>query len=105
LRQQEALVLTVTILDLGFGGAGVEIADPTLRTPKQATSLTVDLTTGVPVTLEVVTAVLWDPLYLPGRIVWSAQDASIGRATRAGIRFEPLGATTLLSLFEVLTSN
>ncbi len=105
LRQQEDLVLAVTIRDLGFGGAGFEIADPTLRPPTQAISLPIDLANGIPIVLEVVAPVLWDPLFLPGRIVWSAKDASTGRPTRAGVRFDLLGATTLISLFEVLTSN
>jgi hypothetical protein len=105
LRHQDALVLPVTIRDLGFRGAGFEIADPTLRPPTQAISTPIDLSTGIPIVLEVVAAVLWDPLYLPGRIVWSVQDASTGRPTRAGIRFDSLGPTTLISLFDVLTSN
>lgn len=103
LRQQEDLVLAVTIRDLGFGGAGLELADPTLRPPTQQLSL--DLVAGVPIVLEVVAAVLWDPLHLPGKIVWSMQDVSTGRPIRAGVRFDPLGATTLMSLFEVLGSN
>lgn len=105
LRQQEDLVLAVTIRDLGFGGAGFEIADPTLRPSTQALSRPIDLLTSGPIVLEVVAPVLWDPLYLPGKIVWSTKDASSGRRTRGGIRFDPLGATTLMSLFEVLTSN
>jgi hypothetical protein len=105
LRQQEDLVLAVTIRDLGFGGAGFEIADPTLRTSTQAISPPIDLVNGVPIVLEVVAPVLWDPLFLPGTIVWSAKDVSNGRPTRAGVRFDPLGATTLMSLFEVLSSN
>ena len=103
LRKQEDLVLAVTIRDLGFGGAGLELADPTLRPPTQQLSL--DLVAGVPIVLEVVAPVLWDPLHLPGKIVWSMQDISTGRPIRAGVRFDPLGATTLMSLFEVLGSN
>ncbi len=105
LRQQADLVLAVTIRDLGFGGAGLDFADPILRPPTQALSLPADLVAGAPIVLEVVAAVLWDPLHLPGRIVWSVQDVASGRPTRAGVRFDPLGATTLMSLFEVLGSN
>lgn len=105
LRRQDALVLPVTIRDLGFGGAGVDIADPTLLPSKQATSKPMDLATGLPIVIEVVAPVLWDPLFLPGKIAWSHQQAATGLSTRAGIRFDPLGAATLLSLFEVLSSN
>lgn len=105
LRQQDALVLAVTIRDLGFGGASIDISDPTLRSATQAISLPVDLSTGSHLVLEVVAPSLWDPLYLPGKIVWNLRDAASGQPTRAGVRFDPLGATTLMSLFEVLTSN
>lgn len=105
LRQQDQVVLPVTIRDLGFGGAGVEIADPTTQGSTQETSAAIDLSTGLPVVLEVVAPVLWDPLYLPGRIVWSLEKTANGRSTRAGIRFDPLAATTLLSLFDVLTAS
>lgn len=105
LRQHDKVVLPVTIRDIGFGGAGVEIADPTLQSATQAPSTPVDLATGTPVTLEVIAPVLWDPLMLPGRVVWSLARGAADRPTRAGIRFDPLGANTLLSLFDVLTAN
>lgn len=105
LRQQDALALPVTIRDLGFGGAGLDIADPTLRPSTQATSSSFELTCDMPVVLELVAPVLWDPLLLPGKIAWSRHNAAGTRQLRAGIRFEPLAATTLLSLFDVLSSH
>ncbi len=105
LRQQGDVLLPLTIRDLGFGGAGIEIADPTFSSAKQETSASLDLATGNPVVLELVAPVLWDPLLLPGKIVWSVEKTSTNQTTRAGIRFDPLGATTLLSLFDVLSSN
>jgi hypothetical protein len=105
LRRQDVLVLPVTIRDLGFGGAGVDIADPTLLSSKQGASTPIELPTGLPVVLEVVAPVLWDPLYLPGKVMWNFQHAGTGHSARAGIRFDPLGAVTLLSLFEVLSSH
>ena len=105
LRRHDSTTLPVTIRDLGFGGAGIELADPTLPSPTQAASAPAELMTGVPIVLEVVAPVLWDPLHLPGQVVWSLASAVSDRTTRAGIRFDALGATTLLSLFDVLTAN
>ena len=105
LRQQDALVLPVTIRDIGFGGAGVDFADPTLAPSTQAPSPLLELATDLPIVLELIAPVLWDPLHLPGKVVWRHQHAAGGRPVRAGIRFDPLGATTLLSLFDVLTSH
>ncbi len=105
LRQQGAITRSVTIRNLGFGGAGIELADPTIQTSAQAASAHAALATGAPVVLEVVAPVLWDPLYLPGQVAWSVDSSSAERPSRAGIRFDPLEAITLLSLFDVLTST
>jgi PilZ domain len=105
LRQDDSFVIPVTVRDLGFGGAGVDLADPKLHPAPRASFTFSDLATDVPVVLEVVTPVLWDPLYLQGRIVWTAGNVAEDRPARAGIRFDDLGATTLLSLFEVLSSK
>jgi len=104
IRQQDALTLPITIRNLGFGGAGVDIADPTLLPATQAGSATFALAVNAPVVIELVAPVLWDPLHLPGRVAWSRQNAAGTRPARIGIRFEPLDGTTLLSLFDVLGS-
>lgn len=105
LRREDELVLPVVIRDLGFGGAGVDFAEPTLVPSTPTSSPALELATGLPVVIELVAPVLWDPLNLPGKVVWSQRHASNGRPVRAGIRFDPLGATTLLSLFDVLSSH
>lgn len=105
LRPNNAVEVPVKIRDLGFGGAGVEVVDTTPRTTKQTTFNPLDLETGTSVVLEVVAPVLWDPLYLPGRIAWSSPNSSNDPQFRAGICFDQLGAATLLSLFDVLSGN
>lgn len=104
LRQQDNRALAVTIHNMGFGGAGVELVDQSSPTSAQEPASRVELLRDAHVALEIVTPALWDPLVLPGTIVWNSEPSS-NRARRAGIRFEPLGATTLLSLFDVLGAN
>jgi len=79
----------VTIRDLGLGGAGIEISEG-------------DLVLDAPVTIELNTPTLWDPLRLGGTVAWVRRANPTGRRTRAGIRFEHHEATTLLSLFLIL---
>jgi hypothetical protein len=105
LRQQDARVLPVTIRDIGFGGAGIEVTEPPLQSTPQPASPSVELVPDLPVVIELVAPVLWDPLYLQGTIAWSQQISMRPRTSRAGIRFVELGPTTLLSLFDVLTTH
>jgi len=105
LRPTGAPELAVKIRDLGFGGAGVELVDSTPRPASDATSTPLDLETGTSVVLEVVAPVLWDPLYLSGRVAWSGSKTSSDQPVRAGISFDQLGATTLLSLFDLINAD
>lgn len=105
LRPAGAPELAVKIRDLGFGGAGVEVINSSRESSSPTTSTPIDLPAGTPVVLEVVAPVLWDPLYLSGHIAWSLSKEAKDLPLRAGISFDQLGATTLLSLFDVLGSD
>lgn len=105
LRPNDAKEVPVKIQDLGFGGAGVEVVHSSLQTSEDSTTNPVDLSAGTSVVLEVIAPVLWDPLYLPGRVAWRSPNASIDQPVRAGICFDQLGATTLLSLFDILSAE
>lgn len=83
----------VRIRDLGLGGAGIEVSESLL-----ASEL---LDPEVPVTLDVTTPDLWDPLSLRGRIAWIRRGA-VGRPARAGIRFEHHDAGALYALYQLL---
>lgn len=73
------------IVDLGFGGACVEIGE--LLEP------------GTEVAVEIRAPTLWDPLKLPGSVVWARRD---GAAMRLGIRFDHREPSPLFALFELL---
>lgn len=100
LRRQDAS-LPVTIRNLGFGGAGIEIVEPTHAAPSPDKSRPFDLLIGDQVMVEIIAPVLWDPLHLNGTVVWSKPVAG-AKPSRAGVRFDPLGRAPLLSLFDVL---
>ena len=104
LRTRDKHSLAVIIRDMGFGGAGIELAEQPTATSAEDLASHFDWSRDLPVEIEIVTPVLWDPLVLPGKIVWNSEPTS-DQLPRAGIRFEPLGATALLSLFDVLGSN
>jgi hypothetical protein len=89
LFDQEGNARSVTIRDLGLGGAGLELVE-------------LDLALDTRVVLELSTPTLWDPLRLPGTIAWVRPSQSAGRRARAGIRFEHHDASMLFSLFQVL---
>lgn len=98
LLDQEGLARSVTIRDLSLAGAGVELQDAT-----ELSQNAPELVPETPVTLELVTPTLWDPLRLNGTIAWIRRSTSTARTrTRAGIRFEHQEATSLLGLFHVL---
>jgi hypothetical protein len=105
LRPAGSSELSVKIRDLGFGGAGVEVIRSSREPSSSATPNPIDLAAGTPVVLEVVAPVLWDPLYLSGHIAWSLSKEAGDLPARAGISFDQLGATTLLSLFDILGSD
>jgi len=77
------------LVNLGLGGASVETAAP--------------LSIGAQVTLEVAAPNLWDPLFVPAIVTWTAgQDAGV---TRAGLAFRHAERTALPALVELLAAN
>ncbi len=87
---EERPAVQVRIRDLGLGGAGVEIVDP-------STVLRPDTT----VTLEITAPSLWDPLVLRGRVAWTrpARDA---QPPKLGVRFDHAEHGGLYALFQLL---
>ncbi len=75
-----------TLVDLGLAGACLELEEA--------------LVPGTEAVLEVRTPLLWDPLQLPGQVVWSQTGPS--GLTRTGIRFHHESGPPLFSLFELL---
>jgi len=73
------------IVDLGLGGACVELSD--------------SLEVGTEVSVEIRAPTLWDPLLLPGTIAWTMTS---GPAPRVGIRFDHTQPSPLFALFELL---
>jgi hypothetical protein len=58
------------------------------------------VTLGARLTLEIVAPTLWDPLVLPGRVVWSRADRGV--TPRAGLSFEHTDPARAFALFELL---
>lgn len=75
------------VLDLHLFGAGLEMPDP----PDVGTVVLVELSAPS----------LWDPLRLPGTVVWTKAGATRGPA-RLGIRFDHALPEPLLPLFDLL---
>jgi Tfp pilus assembly protein PilZ len=74
-------------MDLALGGACVRTA-----------SL---VRAGDAVTLGLVFPTMWDPLPMPGKVVWVDSDAE-GDVGRVGVVFEPTDARVTLSLYGLL---
>jgi hypothetical protein len=83
----------VRVVDLGLGGAAVELDADAMGHVRVAPDARVTLALGAPTR--------WDPLELAGRVAW-ARAGEPGRPSRAGICFEEVDATRLLALFELL---
>jgi PilZ domain len=83
----------VRIRDLGLGGAGIELSEAQLASGQ--------IDAEAPITLEVATPNLWDPLSLRGKVAWIRRGVA-GRPTRAGIRFEHHDAGALYALYQLL---
>lgn len=55
---------------------------------------------GASATVEVVSPILWDPLIVRGRVVWSR--GGRGLPTRAGLALEHTNAAQAFALFKLL---
>jgi Tfp pilus assembly protein PilZ len=75
------------VVDLGFGGACVEVADHTAR--------------GELLVLSFESPALWDPLAVAGRVVWTDAGRA-GRLPRVGVAFEHRDPGAVYSLFELM---
>jgi hypothetical protein len=85
-RRSSAELFSVRIEDLSLLGACVELGRP--------------LPPGTPISVEIVSPTLWDPLVLHGKVVWT-QLPGTGHA-RAGIRFVTDDTPRLFALFDLL---
>jgi hypothetical protein len=90
LGDPSAAELTARVVDLGLGGACLEVARPL---PEGA---------GVRVSLEA--PHLWEPLRVTGQIAWS-QPGETRAAARVGVRFESAAGPTLRALVELLEAE
>jgi hypothetical protein len=82
--------LPARVVDLGLGGACLELARPL---PEGA---------GVRVSLEA--PHLWEPLRVTGQIAWS-QPVEARPGARIGVRFETAAGSTLRALVELLEAE
>jgi len=82
----------VRIVDLGLGGACVEVSDT--------------VTTGSVVDLVIDTPHLWDPLTLSGAVAWSRSVADPeGAGSMLGVRFEHETGSSVRTLTELLEAE
>src|SRR4051794_15285664 len=73
----------VRVVDLSLAGAGIEVPQPILA--------------GTKVVLDIVAPTLWDPLVLPGTVIWAR--AGRGRdPSRVGVFFEHQDPQLLFAL-------
>jgi hypothetical protein len=75
------------VVDLGFGGACLEIADA--------------LAPGDRVAISFVAPNLWDPLIIGAHVAWVKPGAGMD-VGRVGVRFEYPQSATVFALFELL---
>jgi hypothetical protein len=88
--ERNATAWAARLVDLGLGGACVELAEP--------------LSEGVRVKLLIDAPHLWDPLELEAKVAWSRAGAGT-TPNRAGVRFESVSGTTLRLLAELLEAE
>ncbi|MEO8905947.1 MAG: PilZ domain-containing protein [Polyangiaceae bacterium] len=79
----------VHVVDLGLGGAGVEVSD--------------SVPVGTEVEIEIDTPHLWDPLTLSGVVAWELTLEAGGR--RLGVRFKHGTGSSLRALAELLDAE
>jgi hypothetical protein len=89
-QQRKAWERDARIVDLGLGGACLELGEP--------------LAAGTEVLIEIRTPTLWDPLLLPGSVAWSRR-LFIEAPFRLGIRFLHHSPAALLALFDLLGAH
>jgi hypothetical protein len=75
------------VLDLGFGGACLEITEA--------------VTPGDRVTVSFVAPNLWDPLLIGGTVAWVRPGQGMDPG-RVGVKFEYAHSATVFALFELL---
>jgi Tfp pilus assembly protein PilZ len=75
-------------VDLGLGGACVEVRSP--------------LRIGLSVTVEVTAPNLWDPLIVPAKVAWIRSSAP--GASLVGLAFDHAGKAALPALVELLAA-
>jgi hypothetical protein len=89
-NERDPIEREAKLVDLGLGGACVEVPD------------------GVPVAASVRLSLTaphrWDPLFVSGRVAWSRPAENQGVA-RVGIRFEASSGPTLRALVELLDTH
>lgn len=86
----DRVVHRANLVDLALCGARLALADP--------------ISPGTQVSLELRSALLWDPLCLRGHVMWAKQDAS-SRLHLVGLRFDHDSPAALFCLFELLGSH
>jgi len=82
--------ISVRVLDLSVAGAGIEVPRPVIP--------------GTRVVLDIVAPTLWDPLVLPGSVIW-ALGGRPKEASRIGVQFEHQDEQLLFALFELLAAH
>ncbi len=89
LRGDGGVELPARLVDLGLGGACLQLDAAAAKLP------------GDRVELEVMAPHLWDPLKLDARIVWN-RDRPEDRCHRVGLRFQHQSGAVLRALSELL---
>lgn len=88
--ERSTTVRAARLVDLGLGGAGVELTEP--------------IKDGESVQILIDAPHLWDPLELEAKVAWTR--VGEGKApNRAGVRFERVNGKTLRLLAELLEAE
>lgn len=87
LHQGQGWDRDAVVVDLGFGGACVEVGEV--------------LSPGDRVTLSLVAPNLWDPLLVSGQVAWVRPGNGLA-VTAAGVAFDLVHPTTLWAIFEMM---
>jgi hypothetical protein len=89
-NERNSTTWAARLVDLGLGGACVELAEPMIE--------------GAKVTLLIDAPHLWEPLELEAKVAWS-RAAEGTTPNRSGVRFERVSGTTLRLLAELLEAE
>jgi PilZ domain len=82
--------VSVRVLDLSLAGACLEVPRPIIP--------------GTRVVLDIVAPTLWDPLVLPGLVIW-ARGGRPKDPSRVGLQFEHQDGQLLFALFDLLAAH